>query len=102
MASTRAQMDKSLDGAKRLRSEKAAPYAFLGSNEATYGLREGGAGLHRNRPAAGKTRPTLSAGIVRRVRTVRIAEADGRAGAHRSVIKPSCSISRDDGSPGPR
>src|SRR5262249_20255504 len=26
------------------------PYAFLGSNEATYGLREGGAGLHRNRP----------------------------------------------------
>ena len=26
----------------------------LGSNEATYGLREGGAGLHRNRPAAGK------------------------------------------------
>jgi len=43
------------------------PYAFLGSNEATYGLREGGAGLHRNRPA-GKAKPTLSAGIVRRVR----------------------------------
>src|SRR5262249_29051757 len=42
--------------------------AFLGSNEATYGLREGGAGFHRNRPAAGKAKPTLSAGIVRRVR----------------------------------
>jgi hypothetical protein len=28
----------------------------LGSNEATYGLREGGAGFHRNRPAAGKVR----------------------------------------------
>ena len=26
------------------------PHAFLGSNEATYGLREGGAGFHRNRP----------------------------------------------------
>src|SRR5262249_18592936 len=39
----------------------------LGSNEATYGLREGGAGFHRNRPAAGKARPTLSADIVRRV-----------------------------------
>ena len=33
------------------------PHTFLGSNEATYGLREGGAGLHRNRPAAGKSRP---------------------------------------------
>jgi hypothetical protein len=61
--------DKQIFGrAKRLRSEKAAPYAFLGSNEATYGLREGGAGFHRNRPAAGKAKPTLSAGIVRRVR----------------------------------
>src|SRR5262249_48876373 len=40
----------------------------LGSNEATYGLRESGAGFHRNRPAAGKAKPTLSAGIVRRVR----------------------------------
>jgi len=36
----------------------------LASNEATYGLREGGAGFHRNRPAAGKAKPTLSAGIV--------------------------------------
>src|SRR5262249_8198265 len=54
--------------AKRLRSEKVAPYAVLGSNEATYGLREGGAGFHRNRPAAGKGKSTLSAGIVRRVR----------------------------------
>ena len=35
----------------------------LGSNEATYGLREGGAGFHRNRPAAGKAKPTLSSGI---------------------------------------
>src|SRR5215472_7201313 len=43
------------------------PHAFLGSNETTYGLREGGAGFHRNRPTAGKARPTLSAGIVRRV-----------------------------------
>jgi hypothetical protein len=34
-----AQINKSLDGPKRLRSEKAAPYAFLESNEATYGLR---------------------------------------------------------------
>src|SRR5262245_15329621 len=48
------------------------PHAFLGSNEATYGLREGGAGFHRNRPTAGKARPTLSAGIVRRVQ-----DADG-------------------------
>jgi len=40
------------------------PHAFLGSNEATYGLREGGAGFHRNRPEAGKAKPTLSAGIV--------------------------------------
>src|SRR5215472_17316823 len=73
----------------------SVPVPLLGSNEATYGLREGGAGLHRNRPAAGKATPTLSAGIVRRVRNadggrrwgieaVRIAEADGRAGAHRS------------------
>jgi len=72
-----------------------AALAFLGSNEATYGLREGGAGFHRNRPAAGKTKPTFSAGIVRRVRNadrrwwgteaLRIAEADGRAGAPRSV-----------------
>src|SRR5262249_51417409 len=54
--------------AKRLRSKKGCPYAFLGSNEATYGLREGGAGFHRNRPEAGKAKPTLSAGIVRRVR----------------------------------
>jgi len=53
--------------AKRLRSVKAL-HAFLGSNEATYGLREGGAGFHRNRSAAGKAKPTLSAGIVRRVR----------------------------------
>ncbi len=30
--------------------------------------RIGGAGFHRNRPAAGKAKPTLSAGIVRRVR----------------------------------
>src|SRR5262249_5358860 len=45
----------------------------LGSNEATYGLRQGGAGFHRNRPAAGKAKRTLSAGIVRRVRN-----ADGR------------------------
>jgi hypothetical protein len=60
-----AQMNKSLDGPKRLRSEKAAPHAFLGSNEATYGLREGGAGFHRNRPAAGQAKPTLSAGIIR-------------------------------------
>jgi hypothetical protein len=29
----------------------------LGSNEATYSLREGGAGFHRNRPAAGKAKP---------------------------------------------
>jgi hypothetical protein len=29
------------------------PHAFLGSNEATYGLREGGAGFHRNRPTGG-------------------------------------------------
>src|SRR5262245_17085860 len=43
------------------------PHAFLGSNEATYGLRQGGAGFHRNRAAAGKARPTLSARIVRRV-----------------------------------
>ena len=63
-----AQISKSLDWPKRLRSEKAAPHAFLGSNEATYGLREGGAGFHRNRPGAGKAKPTLSAGIVRRVR----------------------------------
>src|SRR5262245_59744566 len=27
------------------------PHAFLGSEEATYGLREGGAGFHRNRPS---------------------------------------------------
>jgi hypothetical protein len=33
------------------------PHAFLGSNEATYGLREGGAGFHRNRSAAGKANP---------------------------------------------
>src|SRR5262249_16200585 len=75
------------------------PHAFLGSNEATYGLREGGAGFHRNRPEAGKSKPTLSAGIVRRVQNadgvrgirdggiepVRIVEADGRAGAPQSV-----------------
>src|SRR5262245_27481419 len=53
---------------RRLRSEKAAPYAFVGSNEATYSLREGSAGFHRNRMAAGEAKPTLSAGIVRRVR----------------------------------
>jgi len=35
--------------------------------EATNGLRKGGAGFHRDRPTAGKARPTLSAGIVRRV-----------------------------------
>src|SRR5215472_798092 len=53
---------RTLTSAQRLRNEKTAPYAFLGSNEATYGLREGGAGFHRNRPAAGKAKPTLSAG----------------------------------------
>src|SRR6266436_2485193 len=63
-----AQMNKSRTWAKRLRSEKAVPMHSLGSNEATYGLREGGAGFHRNRPAAGKAKPTLSAGIVLRVR----------------------------------
>ena len=51
--------------ARREGPRRTAP-PFLGSNEATYGLREGGAGFHRNRPAAGKAKPTLSAGIVRR------------------------------------
>jgi hypothetical protein len=46
-------------GSERLRSEKAAPMHSLGSNEATYGLREGGAGFHRNRPAAGKAKPNF-------------------------------------------
>ena len=54
-------MSKSRTWAKRLRSEKAAPCAFLPGIKATYGLREGGAGFHRNRPAAGKAKPTLSA-----------------------------------------
>jgi hypothetical protein len=49
MSKSLAQINKSLDGPKRLRSEKGAPHAFLASNEATYGLREGGAGFHRNR-----------------------------------------------------
>ena len=39
--------------------KKLPPMHSLGSNEATYGLREGGAGFHRNRPAAGKAKPTL-------------------------------------------
>src|SRR5262245_38910518 len=56
------------------------PHAFQGSNKATYGLREGGAGFHRNRPAAGKAKPTLSAGIVRRVRN-----ADGGRTVARAV-----------------
>src|SRR5215831_17626741 len=56
---------RTLTSAQRLRNEKSCPYAFLGSNEATYGLREGGAGFHQNRPEAGKAKPTLSAGIVR-------------------------------------
>src|SRR5262245_17350387 len=38
------------------------------SNEATYGLRKGGARFHPNRPIASNAKPTLSADIVRRVR----------------------------------
>src|SRR5215471_2822359 len=56
------------DWIKAVWHKPTCPHAFLGSNEATYGLREGGAGFHRNRPEAGKAKPTLSAGIVRRVR----------------------------------
>ena len=67
--------------AKRLRSVKAL-HAFLGSNEATYSLREGGAGFHRNRPAAGKAKPTLSAGIVRRVRN-----PNGRYGLPKRMVE---------------
>src|SRR5258708_26711316 len=41
------------------------PMLSLRSND---GLRESVAGFHRNRPAAGKDKPTLSTGILRRVR----------------------------------
>ena len=52
------------------------------------GLREGGAGFHRNRPAAGKARPTLSAGIVRRVQNADgVDEVLKRYGLPKSMVE---------------